>query len=188
MMKTKTFPLLAVLLMALVSLLAACRPEVAAGQQALPPAGGAYTLYLNDPFGPAEFLPVNSEALEDVAGAKRLAAPLISADGSIGVDVEHTAGRAHPDPAKAWVVVADLPNGAERTRFHPPVSGLAAGLSADGRRLLWQPFPLPVGIYPPPVDWYVLDTAGGAVVGHVYDEDNACFRQSALLAPDGGRL
>jgi hypothetical protein len=173
------------MLTALVSLLTACRPEVAAGQQALPL---AYTLYLNDPFGPGEFLPVSVETLEDVAGAKPLAAPLISADGSTGVAVEHTAGRAHPDPAKAWVVVADVPNGAERARFHPPVSGLAVGLSADGARLLWQPFPLPMGIYPPPVDWYVLDTANGAVVGRIYDKDNACFRQSAIFDPAGERL
>jgi hypothetical protein len=183
-MKAKTLLLLAVLLSALVSLLTTCRSEVAAGQQAWPL---AYTLYLNDPFGPGEFLPVSVETLKDVAGAKPLAAPLISADGSTGVDVEHTAGRANPDPQTAWVIVYDLRDGRERARFHPPVSGLAVGLSADGRRLLWQPF-LPLSTYPPPLDWYVLDTAGGAVAGRVYDEDNGCFRQSALLAPDGRRL
>jgi hypothetical protein len=112
---------------------------------------------------------------------------LASADGGTAVDVEYTAGRANIDPDTAWIVVKEQPGGAERVRFHPPVSGSAVGLSADGARLLWQPFP-PLAVYPPPVDWYVLNTVDGSVVAHVKDEDNACFRQSALFAPDGGRL
>ena len=156
------------------------------------PAGGAaeaapvdYTLILSDPFTNTA---VRLDPLTLTGSGDAPLADLWSTDGRTGISVVAEAGRANPDPEKTWIVIHDLAGGAERARFHPPVAGIISGLSADGRRLLWQPFPLPVGVYPPPVDWYVLDTAGGTVVSHVVDKDSACFRQSALLAPDGRRL
>ncbi len=147
-----------------------------------------YTLYVADNFVSRAFHPVDEARLDDRLTSRPLDLQLVAADSQTGITVEASAGRANPDPQTVAIIVRDLPDGAERARFHPPVGGLAAGLSADGRRLLWQPIPLPAGVYPPPVEWYVLDTADGSVIGHIIDEDNACFRQSALLAPDGGRL
>ncbi len=156
------------------------------------PAGGAaeaasvdYTLHLSDPFTNTA---VRLDPLTLTGSGDAPLADLWSADGRTAVTVVAEAGRANPDPEKTWIVVHDLPGGAERARFHPPVAGIITAISADGRRLLWQPFPLPVGVYPPPLDWYVLDTAAGAVIDHVQDDDSACFRQSALLSPAGDRL
>ncbi len=161
-------------------LLAGCAPVGGAAEAAAP-----LTLILTDPFtGAAEQL----DPLTLVGAGDAAAVGVWSGDGRTGVTVVAESGRANPDPEKTWVVVHALPGGAERARFHPPVSGLAAALNADGSRLLWQPFPLPVGAYPPPVDWYVLDTANGTVIGHVENADDACFRQSVLFAPDGRRL
>jgi hypothetical protein len=161
--------------------LAGCRPGAAAVGQ-----GIDYTAYIAEDFLAKTFVPLDGATLADAAGV-RPEIGLASAGGATAVEVEHTAGRANIDPETAWIVVTNPPGGAERTRFHPPVSGLAVGLSADGARLLWEPFP-PPSTYPPPVEWYVLDVADGSVIAHIRDEDNACFRQSALFAPDGGRL
>ncbi len=155
------------------------------------PGGGAaeaaavdYTLILTDPFTDAA-VQLDPLTLADAGDAPPLG--LWSADGRMAVTTVAEAGRANLDPDRTWVVIHDLPAGVERARFHPPVSGLAAALSGDRTRLLWQPTP-PLSVYPPPVDWYMLDTTDGAVVGHVKDDDNACFRQSALLSPVGDRL
>lgn len=161
-------------------LLAGCAPAGGAAEAAAP-----LTLILTDPFSAAA---VQLDPLTLAGAGKASASGLWSADGRTGVTVVAEAGRANPDPKKTWGVVHNQPDGAERTRFNPPVSGQAVALNADGSRLLWQPFPPPTGVYPPPVDWYVLATADGAVVSHVYDPDNACFRQSVLFAPLGDRL
>jgi hypothetical protein len=164
---------------------AGCRPLEAAGAgQAAP---SELRLYLADGFISDNFVPLDGGTLADLPGATSRELHLVSAGGDSGIAVEATAGRANPDPQTIWVNMHDLVNGTTR-RFHPPVSGLAVGLSADGTRLLWEPFPPRTQVYPPPVDWYVLSTADGAVAGHVYDEDNACFRQNASLSPDGKRL
>ncbi len=162
-------------------LLAGCRPgTTAAGPVA------RYTFYLAEEFLGGAFVPLDAETLAD-AGQPRPAPGLVSADGRAAVSVTHTAGRANIDPQTVWIAVSDGPGGAERARFHPPVSGWPAGLSADGSRLLWQP-PPPPGRYPPLVEFFVLDTASGQTVAHVRDETNACFRQVALLDPAGTRL
>lgn len=173
--------------LAAVLLLAALSACHAAAIVSPVPGAGTVHFYLDDTFLAEKLVPLDPVTLADRTGGNALPAMLVSADGSTGVAVETTAGRANPDPDRSWVVVHDLPRRTERGRFHPPVSGLAAGLSAGGERLLWQPFPLPP-VYPPPVEWYVLDAAGGAVIGHVQDKDNACFRQSAILDPAGDRL
>ena len=163
-------------------LLAGCAP--AAVMEASPPSR-PYTLAVADQFIPTAFVPLDAALAP--SGEEPLPPMWLPAGGAIGVSTEHTSGRANPDPATTWIVVHDLPGGGERGRFHPPVSGHPAGISAGGSRLLWQPFP-PVTAYPPPLEYYVLDTAAGSVLGHVQDENNACFRQSALFDPQMKRL
>ncbi|MCA9867939.1 MAG: hypothetical protein KIS95_13960 [Anaerolineae bacterium] len=161
---------------------AACRPATATGSAAADPR--PYTVYIGDDFLGETFVPIDPATLAARPDGRPLAAPLVSADGATGVDTEMTAGWGSADPATIWIVVYDVATGSERARFHPPAAGMAVGLSADGARLLLQPFP-PLLAYPPPVDYYALDAAGGAVAGHVRDEKSACYRQTALVAPDG---
>lgn len=170
--------------------LAACTPADAGTPLARPQ---AYTFYL-DPWaeGSAEtgLVPLDPDTLEAQPGGETLPPVIVSADGSTGVEVQYPEGRASRDPEDIWIVVYDLPGGDERIRFHPPVRALVSGLSGDGARLLLHPdhSTYAPADYPPPVDWYVVDTTSGKLVAHVEDEENACFRQRALIDPAGKRL
>ena len=175
-----------ILLAGVVPFVSACRPATATDSVAADPR--PYTVYVADGFLGEVFVPVDPATLADRPDGRPLAAPLVSADGAIGVDTEMTAGWGSADPETIWIIVYDLTDGTERARFHPPAAGLVTGLSADGSRLLLQPFPPPHLTYPPPVDYYALDAADGAVVGHVRDAEGACYRQYALFDPAGAGL
>ena len=167
---------------------AACRPSETALTAGKPAAALNYSLYLFDDFPGTTLLPIDPETLEDVPTGESPAAALVSAGGATAFELEYTAGRANPDPETIRIVRYELPGGDESGRFHPPVAGFIAGMSADGSRLLFQPFPVAPYPYPPPVEYYLLDGTTGDVLAHLLDEDNACFRQSALLDPAGRQL
>ena len=167
---------------------AACRPSETALTAGKPAAALNYSLYLFDDFPGTTLLPIDPETLEDVPTGESPAAALVAAGGATAFELEYTAGRANPDPETIRIVRYELPGGDESGRFHPPVAGFIAGMSADGSRLLFQPFPVAPYPYPPPVEYYLLDGTTGDVLAHLLDEDNACFRQSALLDPAGRQL
>jgi hypothetical protein len=162
-----------------------------------------YTFYLSDSFASNELIPLDAQTLDQRPDGVLLELGLVSADGSIRVDVEYPEGRGSLDPEDIWIVVYDLSSGVERSRFHPPVRAIPSGLSEDGSRLLLLPFPeqayasfdsveaasvIPPAPYPPRVEWYVVDTASGEVVAHIKDEENGCFRQAAQFDPAGQRI
>lgn len=178
--------LLCLLLVGFVGWMAACTPTIAEA-----PASGErpYTFYLV-PWAEDEdqrLVPLDPDTLAAQPDARPLDPGILSADGSTRVEVVYPDGRNvnNPDvnPDDIWIVVYDLQSGVERNRFHPPASGLVSGLSEDGTRLLLKPFPYPPSPYPPRVEWYVVDTAGGETLAHIKDSDNACFRQSAYADP-----
>lgn len=147
-----------------------------------------YTFYLFDPFARTELLPLDPQTLIEQPVTKTAKPGLFSADGSTAVDIVYPEGRANLNPEDSWIVVYDLQNGSERNRFHPPVRGIVAGLSADGIRLLLQPDFSLSSYYPPPLEWYLIDTSSGQELAHVKDENNACFRQNVYFDPTGQRL
>jgi hypothetical protein len=140
----------------------------------------AYTFY-RQRFNPDEenkLVPLGPESLTDPPNGQPLEPGWFSADGSTGVDMEYLPGRhlTDPDlnPDEVWIVIRDLWTGTERSRFHPPVTGLISALSQDGTRLAIKPFP-PTR-YPPSAEWYVVDTANGQSLAHIKDADTSCFR------------
>ncbi len=147
-----------------------------------------YTFYLFNPFTKSEISALDSQTLMELPTSKTVNAGIFSADGSTGVDIIYSDGRASQDPEDNWIVVYDLHSGSERNRFHPPVRGIVAGFNADGTRLLLQPDPSLALHYPPPVEWYVIDTSSGQELAHVKDENNACFRQSLYFDPAGQHI
>lgn len=182
--------LLCLLLVGFVSWMAACTPTIAEA-----PASGErpYTFYLV-PWAEDEdqrLVPMAPETLAAQPDARPLDPGILSADGSTRVEVVYPDGRNvnSPDvnPDDIWIVVHDLQSGVERSRFHPPASGLVSGLSEDGARLLLQPYPY-APPYPPRVEWYVVATGSGELLAHITDESNACFRQQAYFDPAGERI
>jgi hypothetical protein len=169
----------------------ACRPKAdgrpTTSLKAMP-LPQSYRFYLHDWTADEGLIPLNLETLEDQPNGQALDPGILSADGSTGVTIEYTRGRASLDPEHLWIVVYDLGSGAERNRFHPPASAFISDLSADGRRLLLRPDPFPPNSYPPAVEYYLVDTASGEQLAHLQDETNACFRQRAHLDPAGQRL
>lgn len=172
----------------------ACRPAAAGGPSAQSQSQ-PYTFYLGtwtETNDDNKLIPLDPQTLEDQSGGTTLELGTFSADGSTQVVVEYSEGRSvnspNLDPEEVWIVVYDVPGGTERGRFHPPASGLIYDLSEDGGRLLLQPFPFPPGYYPPPVEWYVIDTTSGEPVTHIKDGDNACYRQNATFDPAGQRI
>jgi hypothetical protein len=150
-----------------------------------------YTLYHYDSIEATKLVPIDPQTLDDRPdGAKLEPGGIISTDGSTRVDAEYPEGRnvnsPGLNPEDIWIVVRDLQSGAERSRFHPPVQGLASALSADGTRLALQPFPHTR--YPPMAEWYVVDTADGQLLAHVQDADVSCFRQMAHYDLAGHRI
>ncbi len=173
-------PNLGLLSLAVLSLLVgavACSPT-AAGPPATQPQ--AYTFYRHR-FNPGEenkLVPLDPETLTDQPDGQPLEPGWFSADGSTWVDVEYPPGSDINDPYltpdEMWIVIRDLGTGTERSRFHPPVTGLISVLSQDGTRLALEPFPPTT--YPPIAEWYVLDTSNGQLLAHVKDADTSCFR------------
>lgn len=171
------------------SLLNAPEPEPAASEWAF--SGQTYTFYLFDTFAATRLVPLDPETLKDRSDGEALEpGGLFSADGSTRVDTKYPEGlnvnSPGLDPQDIWIVVRDLPSGTERARFHPPVQGLVSAVSADGSRLVLKPYPH--SRYPPIAEWYVVDTADGQLLAHVRDEENACFRQHALVGPAVRRI
>lgn len=174
----------ATVLLFLLSVLPGCRPAAGLPAALNDADGSEYAIYLTNPFDETGWRAIEGQTLDDRPIDLPTGITTLATEGAIAVGAEYLAGRAHADPRQTWVIVYDWPAGTERHRFHPPVGGIAAGLSADGRRLLWQPFPVEAN-YPPPVDWYVLATTDGSTVAHIYDEEGACFRQSLLADRTG---
>lgn len=170
-----TVGLLSLAAFSLVSGAVACGP-IAAGA----PSPQTYTFYRHR-FNPDEenkLVPLDPQTLADRPDGQPLEPGRFSADGSTRTDVEYPPGRDVNDPNlkpdEVWIVVRDLQTGAERSRFHPPVTGLISILSQDGSRLVLEPYP--PASYPVRVEWYVLDTATGQLLAHFKDADTACFR------------
>lgn len=192
--------LLFLAILGFIGLLATCTPEAAdappTADQALSSSQpSAYILYLGtwaENYVDGKLVPLDPETLEAQPDGRTLEPGNLSADGSTRLIVEYPEGRTvnspNLDPQDVWIVVHDMTKGTERLRFHPPTSGLIFDTSRDGARLLLQPFPVPMSPYPPPVEWYVLDTTSGDLVAHIEDGDNACFRQKATFDPAGQRI
>ena len=181
---------LLLLAISLFSWTAACTPT-AAEAPAAPAPSRPYTFYLGvwaEDFSEGRLIPLDPATLDDQPDGRTLEPGIFSDDGATRVDVEYPNGRASQDTDDIWIVIYDVPSGAERSRFHPPVAGFIAGLNADETRLLLRPNPNPLSPYPPSAEWYVLDTTDGASLAHIHDPDNACFRQRAIFDPAGQRI
>jgi hypothetical protein len=139
-------------------------PRVALYAAAPLPPGG-----LGDPV----YRPLDPAVLDDLPGAAPLALPRpfwVSGDGSTAVHVDHER-KLDPAGRRITVLVLDLPGGAERARFEPPLLSAFMHLSHDGGRLVMG---LPQSrIDPPRSLWYVLDTADGRVLSEVEADGTA---------------
>jgi hypothetical protein len=191
MMLSNKIPGFLLLALLLIGWAAACLPANNSQPEAslkATPLPQSYRFYLYDWTTDSGLVPLDPETLADRPNGQALEPGILSADGSTGVTIEYARGRASIDPEHLWIVVYDLESGAERNRFHPPVRAFISGLSADGSRLLLRPDPFPPTSYPPPVEWYLVNTANGNQLAHIQDETNACFRQRAHLDPAGQRI
>lgn len=174
--------------------LVACQPTAVDAPAATQP-NQPYTVYLYNALSENDdanrLTPLDPETLNDQSENQSMELGRswqLSNDGSTLVNAEYLAGRAGLDPEDVWITVYDFQSGVERGRYHPPVRGLLSAISADGTRLLLQPDPYTLSQYPPSVEWHVLDSATGEVVGHIEDDNNACFRQRAYFDAAGARI
>jgi hypothetical protein len=169
-----TLGLLSLVAFSLIGGAVACGP-IAAGA----PSPQTYTFYRHR-FNPDEnkLVPLDPQTLADQPDGQPLEPGRFSTDGSTRVDVEYPPGRDVNDPNlnpdEVWIVVRDLQSGVERSRFHPPVTGLISTLSQDGSRLALEPYP--PASYPVSAEWYVIDTSKGQLLAHLKDADTFCFR------------
>jgi hypothetical protein len=174
-----TVGLLSLVILSLIGGVVACSP-IAAG--APPPQTQPYSFYRHH-FNPGEenkMASLDPQTLNDRPDGQLLEPGQFSADGSTRIDVEYPPGRNVNDPNlnpdDVWIVVYDLQTGAERSRFHPPVTGLISVLSQDGTRLALKPYSLTYNYNYPLAEWYVIDTTSGQQLAYIKDADITCFR------------
>ena len=126
--------------------------------------------YLSDGAHSEQLIPLDPATLADRTdrAGVHLDSPAwaVSSDGSTLVSLAYARdpGRGGLSPDEVTVVVRDTRTGNERSRFHPPADVVGPELNRDGTRLLAQ---ARVDTWSQSVEWWVLNTSGGEVLGRV---------------------